>query len=173
MLPLPDTLAWYAVQTKPRQENTAEQQLNNQGYTTYLPKILQRKRKRDQWVKAVEPLFPRYLFIQVDAEQQSLAPVRSTMGVAGLVRFGQLLRPVPDSVIAYLKQVENPATGQLQADAWPHQKGDAVQVLDGPFAGLPAIFEALTGEDRALLLIDLLGRTNTVAVDMQAVSASR
>ena len=47
-----------------------------------------------------------------------------------------------------------------------------MQVLEGPFAGLPAIFEALTGEDRALLLIDLLGRTNTVAVDMQAVSAS-
>ena len=110
-------MEWYAVHARPRQEAVAELNLERQGYHTYLPKIRLRKRRRDKWTKVVEPLFPRYLFIRVDPNRQSLAPVRSTLGVAGLVRFGQLLRPVPDGVIAYLKQVENPTTGQLQADA--------------------------------------------------------
>ena len=73
---------WYAVQTKPRQELVAEQNLQRQGFVTYLPRIRLRKRKRNKLVDAVEPLFPRYLFIHVDPDQDSLAPVRSTLGVA-------------------------------------------------------------------------------------------
>ena len=95
---------WYAVQSRPRQEAIAELNLDRQGYHSYLPKILLRKRRRDKWTKVDEPLFPRYLFIQVDPDQHSLAPVRSTVGVSDLVRFGQQLRPVPDAVIAFLQQ---------------------------------------------------------------------
>jgi transcriptional antiterminator RfaH len=162
---------WYAVQSKPRQELIAEQNLQRQGFTTYLPRIRLRKRKRDSWVDAVEPLFPRYLFIHVDPDQDSLAPVRSTLGVAGLVRFGQLLRPVPDAVIDYLKQLEDPETQQRQAEAWPHQPGDTLEVLEGPFASLTGIYQMPLGEDRALLLIELLGRSNSVAVAKAALAA--
>jgi transcriptional antiterminator RfaH len=161
---------WYAVQTKPRQELTAEKNLQRQGFATYLPRIRLRKRKRNNWVDAVEPLFPRYLFIQVDPDQDSLAPVRSTLGVASLVRFGHLLRPVPDAVIDYLRQVEDPETQQRQADAWPHQPGDILEVLEGPFASLTGIYQMPLGEDRALLLIELLGRSNSVAVVKEALA---
>jgi transcriptional antiterminator RfaH len=163
---------WYTVQSKPRQEATAEQNLQRQGFETYLPKICLRKRKRDKWVKIVEPLFPRYLFIRVDPDQHSLAPVRSTMGVAGLVCFGHLLQPVPHTVIEYLKQAENPETAQHHADDWPHQPGDKVEVLAGPFTGLSGVFQAATAQDRALLLIELLGRQNVVDVSMKAIAMS-
>jgi transcriptional antiterminator RfaH len=163
---------WYAVQTKPRQEGLAETHLLRQHFETYLPKVLLRKRKRDKWTKVVEPLFPRYLFIRVDPDQDNLAPVRSTHGVAGLVRFGHKLQPVPDGVINYLRQAENPDTHQHHAEEWPHRSGDAVQVLEGPFKGLTGVFQATTAEDRALLLIELLGRQNTVDVAMAAIAAT-
>ena len=163
-------LSWYAVQTKPRQEAIAELNLERQGYQTYLPKILLRKRRRDKWTRVVEPLFPRYLFIQVNTKQQSLAPVRSTLGVTALVRFGHLLRPVPDEIIDFIRQAEDPDTHQHHADEWPHQLGDEVQVLEGPFAGLTGIFQAQTGEQRALLLIDLLGRQNPITVPLDAIA---
>jgi len=163
---------WYAVQTKPRQESLAEDNLCRQDYETYLPKILVRKRRRDKWTKVVEPLFPRYLFIRVDADQHSLAPVRSTLGVASLVRFGQVLQPLPDSIIAYLRQAEDPDTQQQLADDWPHRSGDTVHILEGPFAGLNGVFELTTGESRAMLLIELLGRSNKVIVEMNALSAA-
>jgi transcriptional antiterminator RfaH len=163
---------WYAVQTKPRQEAIAELHLQRQHFETYLPKVLLRKRRRAKWTKVVEPLFPRYLFIRVDPDESSLAPVRSTQGVAGLVRFGHSLKPVPDSVIDYLRQTENPDTHHHHAEDWPHRSGDAVQVLEGPFKGLTGVFQAATSEDRALLLIHLLGRQNTVDVAMAAIAAS-
>lgn len=161
---------WYTVHSKPRQEITAEQNLQRQGFETYLPKIGLRKRKSSKWVKIVEPLFPRYLFIRVDPGQHSLAPVRSTTGVAGLVRFGNLLQPVPPAVIEYLKQVESLETAQHPADDWPHQPGDKVDILAGPFAGLSGVFQVATGQDRALLLIELLGRQNTATVDLHAIA---
>jgi transcriptional antiterminator RfaH len=163
---------WYAVQTKPRQEATAEHNLQRQHFETYLPRILLRKRRRDKWAKVVEPLFPRYLFIQVDPDEHSLAPVRSTLGVAGLVRFGHHIKPVPDSVIAYLKQAENPETHQHHADDWPHRPGDAVQILNGPFAGLSGVFQAATSEQRAMVLLELLGRHNSVQVDMDVIAVT-
>lgn len=163
---------WYAVQTKPRREAIAELHLQRQHFETYLPKVLLRKRRRDKWTSVVEPLFPRYLFIRVDPEECSLAPVRSTQGVAGLVRFGQNLKPVPDGAIEYLRQTENPDTHHHHAEDWPHRSGDAVQVLEGPFKGLTGVFQMATAEDRAQLLIDLLGRQNTVEVAMAAIAAS-
>lgn len=144
-------LNWYAVHTRPRQEAIAELNLERQGYRSYLPRILLRKRRRDKWKKVVEPLFPRYLFIQVDPNQQSLSPVRSTLGVAGIVRFGNRLHPVPDSVIGYIRQAKNPETSQQRADAWSHQPGNAVQILEGPLAGLSGIFQAANGEERATI----------------------
>jgi transcriptional antiterminator RfaH len=162
---------WYAVQAKPRQELIAEQNLQRQGFVTYLPRIRLRKRKRNKWVDAVEPLFPRYLFIQVDPDQDSLAPVRSTLGVAKLVRFGQLLRPVPVAVIDYIRQYEDPETQQRHAETWPHQPGDTLEVLEGPFANLTGIYQMPVGEDRALLLIELLGRSNSVTVAKEALAA--
>ncbi|MEP4147168.1 MAG: transcription/translation regulatory transformer protein RfaH [Halioglobus sp.] len=164
---------WYAVQTKPRQESVAQEQLQRQGYTAYLPRIRLKKRRRSQWLDVTEPLFLRYLFIQVDADEQSLAPVRSTVGVAGLVRFGQLLRPVPDTVIEYLRSVEDAALGERDGTDYPHKPGDKVEVLDGPFTGLTALFQMADGKERALLLVDLLGRSTEVAVPMQSISASR
>ena len=163
-------LNWYAVQTRPRQEAIAELNLERQGYHSYLPRIVLRKRRRDKWTRVVEPLFPRYLFIQVDPNQQSLSPVRSTLGVAALVRFGQLLRPVPNEIIACIRQNENPDTNQHHADEWPHQAGDEVRILEGPCTGLTGIFQAQTGEQRALLLIELLGRQNAITVEMDAIA---
>ena len=50
---------WYAVHARPRQEAVAELNLKRQGYRTYLPRILLRKRRRGKWARVVEPLFPR------------------------------------------------------------------------------------------------------------------
>jgi len=160
---------WYAIQTKPRQETIAQRHLQRQDFETYLPRILLRKCRGDKWTRIVEPLFPRYLFIRIDPLETTLAPVRSTRGVTGLVRFGDRLTPVPDGAIDFLRQTENPETQHYHADDWPHRSGDAVRVLEGPFRGLTCVFQAATAEDRALLLIELLGRQSTVDVPMAAI----
>jgi transcriptional antiterminator RfaH len=42
--------------------------------------------------------------------------------------------------------------------------GDRVEILSGPFAGLPASILAETGKERVQLLLELLGRSNRVVI---------
>ena len=169
----PDTeseKSWFAIQTKPRQEATAEENLQRQEYHTYLPRIQLSKRRRGKWTHVVEPLFPRYLFVQIDPIRVSIAPIRSTRGVSGMVRFGNTLKAIPDSVIDYLKEKEDPETSLHHPENPQFRKGDSVEILDGPFAGLEGIYQMSKGEERALILIEFLGRENTITINLDAVS---
>lgn len=164
------TPLWFAVRTKPRRETLAKENLQRQDFETYLPLIKLKKRKRNKWTNVIEPLFPCYAFVHVDPDQTNLAPIRSTLGVTGLVRFGNALIPVPDNIIEFLKQTESPTTGLHDANKPLFQKGDKVEIMDGPFAGIEGIFQMQKGEDRVMILIELLGRQNKVAVELDIVS---
>lgn len=155
---------WYVVCCKPRQEAVAEENLLRQGYRVYLPRIRITQRRRGQWVDAIEVLFPRYIFIQIDTLQRSTAPVRSTRGVVGLVRFGGLPAVVPDAVMDALLQCEDLTSG-LHQDVRPlFCTGDPIKLVDGPFAGMEAVFAEQDGEKRVIVLLELLGKTNKVRV---------
>ena len=161
---------WFAVQTKPKQEEKALINLEAQGYVTYLPKIEIRKRRKDGWQQVVEPLFPNYLFLYAAPDQTNLAPVSSTFGVAKLVRFGQLLRPVPEEVIVFLKQQES-VSGNVVEVIRPFNYGDKVEILEGPFAGLQAIFQTESSEERIILLLNLMGRRTPVTLHKDEIIA--
>ena len=155
---------WYAVCCKPRQEAVAEENLLRQDFHIYLPRIRIRRHRRGQWTDAIEVLFPRYLFIRIDPLRRNMAPVRSTRGVVGLVRFGGQPAVVPDEVMDALLQCQDPASGLHQEDHAPFCAGDRIKLVDGPFAGMEAVFAEQDGEKRVIVLLELLGKTNKVRV---------
>ena len=156
---------WFAVYTKPRQERIALDNLERQGFSWFLPMAINPYQRRSAKMLRVEPLFPRYLFLNVIPDQQSLGPVRSTRGVATLVRFGMELARLPEVVIRAVNSRCDPETGLVKLDPVPVAPGDKVKVFDGPLAGLEGIFKERKGEKRALLLAKLLGTESTVEVD--------
>jgi transcriptional antiterminator RfaH len=161
---------WYAVYTKPRNEHDAQHQLDNQGFETCLPLICLKKRRRSRWQEVVEPLFTRYLFIKADPNVQSVAPVRSTLGVVDLVRFGTEIRPVPEAVIERLRRSAVSEAGTPSRRTPLFRKGDKVFVTDGPFQGLEAVFQEPSGERRALILLELMGRLNRLQIGIDSLS---
>ena len=165
-----DNLRWLAVRTKSRQETLARENLERQNFETYLPRLQLRKRRRNKWTEVVEPLFPGYIFVHVDPDQTSITPIRSTLGVNGIVRFGNALVPIPDDVINFLKQSEQPDTGHHQSDKALFKKGDGVQIVEGPFTGLQGIYQMDKGEDRVMILIEILGRQSSVAIKLDGVA---
>ena len=157
---------WYAVFTKPRQEQLAAEHLERQHFECFLPMAFnpyQRRSKQRQL--CIEALFPRYLFLRAVADQQSLGPVRSTRGVCCLVRFGMKLITVPENIIRSIKARMHPESGLIELEPTPVNPGDRVRVFDGPFTGIEGILKAHTGQQRALILMDLLGTQSTVEVD--------
>jgi len=163
---------WLVVKTKPRQEERARENLERQGYKVYLPKLSVKKHIRGLWRLVAEPLFPGYIFIHIDLAKVSLAPVRSTLGVNDLVRFGQQVVPVPDEVMNYIQWRESEAIDNPK-DTLPLSIGDKVDVLEGPFAGLSAIFQMTKGAERAMLMVSLLGRSNTVVVPLDHIAPAK
>lgn len=157
---------WFAVVSKPRQEKTALENLQRQGFECFLPMAenpYQRRSKKHQ--RIVEPLFPRYLFLKANASQQNLAPVRSTKGVLSMVRFGIELAVVPESVIHAIKACVEKDTGLIKIKPVSIKAGDKVRVFDGPLAGISGIVQEKNSNNRTLILMELLGRPTTVELD--------
>jgi transcriptional antiterminator RfaH len=158
-------LRWFLVFTKPSAENTAKANLERQGYGVYYPRLIRPSLSRGRWVDRIVSLFPRYVFVRVDSTQQSLAPVRSTLGVANIVRFGSESTVVPDTIVQELMGREEPSSGLHRlTNSRPFQTGMRVNLIAGVFEGLQGIFERDAGEERVIILLRLLGQDTPVCV---------
>jgi transcriptional antiterminator RfaH len=156
---------WYLIHTKPSAEALAQANLKRQGYGVYLPRVTQSVRHREGWRETVGALFPRYLFLRLSEGEQSLAPVRSTIGVSGIVRFGSRYAIVPRRVVDELNERADPVSGLhrlLPRQAL--QRGSSVTITMGPLVGLEGVFEREAGDDRVFLLLQLLGQEASVCV---------
>ena len=98
--------AWYVAHCKPRQEEVALENLARQGYAAYLPRLRALKRRRGRLISLQEPMFPRYLFFRPGTSEQSIAPVRSTLGISAIVRFGQEPARLRSETLAHIREAE-------------------------------------------------------------------
>ena len=151
---------WYVVATKTREEEAARVNLERQGYSVFLPKLSLKKRRKGHWQVVTESLFPGYLFVALELGEDDPAPIRSTVGCIGLVRFAHAYKPVPGELIESLQAIES-ETNEVEA---PFQPGDKVRFVSGPFAGIEAVFDMARGGDRAQVLLQLLGKDQRITV---------
>jgi transcriptional antiterminator RfaH len=152
------SLDWYLVHSRPRQEDVAAEHLERQGYEVYLPRVKLPRHRRARWLENIEPLFPRYLFAGLKTGQQSLHPIRSTRGVAALVRSGERYASVSVTLLEALRAGAD-ADGLHQLRAEGLVPGDRVRIVAGPFAGLEAVFHSRQGSDRVRVLLQIIGAT--------------
>lgn len=168
---LPESARWYAVNTQPRAEHKACFHLNRQGFQTYLPCYLKRRRHARRVDTVAAPFFPRYVFVAMDMAAQRWRSINSTIGVSHIVCTGEMPAPVPAQIIAQLKLSED-ERGLIELRRPRFSPGDKVAVLDGAFADCVGIFEAETDEKRVAILLDLLGRKVRVSLEADLVQAS-
>ena len=159
---------WYLIYSKPRQEALAKENLERQGYSTYLPLLRTPRRRLSRRIIRIEPMFPRYLFIHLDTESDNWAPIRSTVGVTNLVRFGMAPSPVPDDLIKVLRDRDD-STGVQDIPMHEFKEGDKVRIEEGPFMGYEGIFLAKTSQERVLVLLDIVGKSAKARIDVTAV----
>lgn len=157
---------WYLVYAKPQKEELARVNLERQGYPTYLPMMRTPRKRMGRRVIRVEPMFPRYLFIHLDTESDNWAPIRSTLGVANLVRFGMYPSPVPDDLVAALRNRED-TSGVQDIPLHTFETGQKVRIEEGPFMGYEGIFLARTSQERVMVLLDIVGKSARAKVNIE------
>jgi len=155
---------WYVVKSKPRAEREAASQLRAQQYRVVLPELIQ---PRKRW----EALFPSYLFVQTVDDNQSIAPIRSTLGVSQLVRFGSLPATVPDSVVKQAVEIAEAMSARDEAVVHGLLAGTVVRLVDGPLKGLEGLVTA-SAQDRVFVLLEIMGREVTVQAQARALRAA-
>jgi transcriptional antiterminator RfaH len=155
---------WYLIHSKPKDEKVAQENLERQGYETYLPLILGRAKRRGKTVKSIQPMFPRYMFIHLSEQTDDWGPIRSTFGVSSLIRFGTAPAKVPETLINALKNNEN-SEGIHEFTNKPLSVGDKVLIVEGPFEGYEATLFSQNSDDRVIVLLKIA--ENNVKVKLE------
>jgi transcriptional antiterminator RfaH len=165
-----DCRPWYVARTKLRQEQTANSNLLRQGFATYLPnlKVVRRIRRRQE--TRLEPMFPQYIFFRPGNEQQSIAPVRSTYGVSGIVRFGNTPAILSMSAIETISTMECRQNQSSIEELCALAPGSKVMVVEGPLAGIEGLVSAVSAK-RVEVLMQLLGAETKVSLTLDCVDA--
>ena len=153
---------WYLVKTKPRQENVAIKNLENQEYCIYCPIVTINNKH--------VVLFPGYIFIHLDKKKENWSPIRSTKGVVNFVRFGLNFAKVPDTVIEFIKANQLITIEKLK-NLNKFKPGDKVQITDGVFKNCIAIFKSYKSEERIILLMKVLGQQQAINIKQELLVA--
>ncbi|SDU07873.1 transcription/translation regulatory transformer protein RfaH [Halopseudomonas salegens] len=159
---------WYLVQCKSRQDERAEWHLRNQQINCYRPVHCVERVRGGKRVLLSESLFPGYLFVRMAAGAEQWSSIRSTRGVARMVTFGGLPLKLEPALIHAIKQ---------RADQQPAESafrvGDLVRITEGPLRELDAVFLHPDGNERAVLLINLLHREQRLKMPLRAIRVQR
>ncbi|MBK8453101.1 MAG: transcription/translation regulatory transformer protein RfaH [Thiofilum sp.] len=162
---------WYLLTSKPHKDALAEHHLVNQGYSVYRPLAQRLRTRRGKQETVIESLFPRYMFIELNRLDDNWAPIRSTIGVQGFVRFGEMPTPVPLELINYLHMNES-TFSERAIDLDRFHTGDKVIIKDGPFKGITGIFQNYDGEQRAIILLEILRKATSLKINPTHVMAA-
>ena len=164
--PSPDTeeLRWYLVQCKPREDERALENLQRQGFECYRPARSVERRRHGRKCTVCEPLFPNYVFIRLNRVRDNWSSIRSTRGVLHLVRFNEFPLPVADAIIEGIRSRLDHGTAE------PYLKpGERVRITKGAFSQLEGIFVTHDGQDRVVLLLDILQRNQQLTFPLDTV----
>ncbi len=155
---------WYLVQTKARRESLAHENLSRQNYVSWLPRLRVRRPRSDR----IEPMFPGYLFIRLRPDSDDFGPIRSTLGVLRLVKFGASYARVPDAWVDELRSRAS-ADDVCEMMLKPFVSGDRVEIVEGALAGYEAVVTALRGRDRVALMLQVAGNHVALVAPSDAV----
>lgn len=157
---------WYLVQTKARQEALAREHLDRQGYRSWLPRL----RVRARGGPRVEPMFPGYLCVRLCPDADDFGPIRSTVGVLRMVRFGGSYARVPDTLVEEI-DAQSDEDGVCEPPERPLAPGDRVEIVDGALAGYAAVVTGVRRSDRIALLLDIAGRHVSILASRGSLEA--
>ena len=151
---------WYLIKTKPRQENIAVANLENQNYHVYCPcaKINNK----------ILVLFPGYLFIYLDETLENWTPIRSTKGVLNFVRFGLNYAKISNKIIDFIKTNEL-NTAIKAKNITDFKFGDSIQITEGVFKNCVAIFKSFKSDERVILLMTIMGQQQTINIKKKSL----
>lgn len=164
---------WYCGVALPREEHRAVLNVSRQGFRTHLPQFVRRAPRK---APAVRLMFPRYFFVQFDADDQGWRKIWHTYGVQRVIcgLSPERPTPMPDAAVEELMARGRAGDGVIDEEAaeFPvSMVGKHARVVGGPFVGWDGVCQ-WSDERRVGVLLDMLGAARVVNLPREFVEAT-
>lgn len=174
---------WYVVHTQSGYEKKVKQNLeartqsmNMEGHIheVVIPMEEVVEFKGGRKVVSNKKMFPGYLLVRCDLDDDSWYVIRNTPGVTGFVGQGSKPSPLPrrdvESFLA-VKEEGTEAATKLGKPRIEYEMGETVRVKEGPFAEFSGeIVEINADQLKVKVLVNIFGRETPVELDFAQVA---
>lgn len=151
---------WYALRTYPRHEKRVRENLLSRDVECFLPLYGKASKWKNGCKVRVElPLFPAYLFVEIDPQYR--ARVLEVPGAISIVGSSREFWPIPGDQIRMLRE-------NLQNRAWEPSEylvaGNKVRIKSGPLRNLTGILIRKNSALRVVIVLNQIQRGVSVEV---------
>lgn len=168
----PARARWYVVSIEPNAEFRVRDRLSRDGFSPWLPECVVKVRHR-RFPGFVEhrpgPLFPGYLFLAADLNDERWARVEETHEVDRLLCWGGRPAAVPDRDMTELRRLVDAEGGRIVIERGNVRRrfaeNDQVRLTGGAYEGWVGLYVAQGPRDRINILLDMLGAARVVSVE--------
>ena len=134
--------------------------------------VIEFKNGRKQVVS--KKVFPGYLMVRMDLDDDSWYVVRNTPGVTGFVGLGARPTPLSRREVEGILQVKTGDEGETIKRSRPrleYDVGESVRVKEGPFADFTGTIAEINEDQLKLkVLVNIFGRETPVELDFAQVA---
>ena len=155
--------SWIIAKHKPNQYKIALINLERQNYEFFQPTFKTISRRQNKFKEIIKPVFPGYIFIAINLEENNWHKINNTKGISNIIVFGNNIPLIKYELIQELKY-------RFSSDNIP--KADNLFIIgmnaifsDGPFAHLIGKISELDDNQRIWILLDILGTQTRVSIN--------
>jgi transcriptional antiterminator RfaH len=136
------------------------------GVECFLPLLQEQRTIRRNVRTVIAPLFPGYLFVRINLSEHYRA-VSYARGVRKVVEFGATPVEVDIALIDAIRSRITSSEACVVERPKELSSGQCVQIMDGPFVGLEAVFmREMSGHQRAMVLLRTLAIQARVVLEI-------
>ena len=162
---------WYVIYSQTSGEEKALMNLKHQGFNAYLPRYKKTIRHARKVKTALRPMFPRYMFVELDLEVDQWRSINGTFGVVNIFCRGDVPLAVPPGIVENILAREDEA-GAVDLTPLGLKQGDKVRIVNGAFSDSTALIDEISDEKRVILLLNLMGREVRVTMSAENLAAA-
>ena len=169
---------WYVVHTYSGFENKVksvlEERVRSAKKEDFFAEVLVPAEKVIEMIKGKKKsssrkFFPGYILVKMELNEETYHLVKETPKVTGFVGDRSNPAPIPDAEVEEIKN--QMSEGLLRPKhRLTFEKGDQVQVVDGPFSNFNGLVEAVNPDKgKVRVLVSIFGRSTPVELDFAQV----
>lgn len=146
------------IKTKSGQEDKAHKNLINQKFKCFLPKLIRKCFKNNQWIERSEVMFTSYIFVKITKNYQNISKINNTYGVSRLL---------VDKSSGLPHLIDNQVISEISSNLMDNslKSGDKVVYTSGSLSLMNGIYKERCGKNRAKLLTKILNKYREIYVN--------